>query len=56
MDLEFAFGERSPADAMAKLESSIRVDFFLILRLLASTASDDEKSLFDVLTKPLASF
>lgn len=56
MGLEFTFGERSPADAMCKLKSSLQVEFFLVLRFLTSTATDDEKSLSDVLTRTLASF
>jgi hypothetical protein len=56
MGLEFTFGERSSADAIGKLKSSLQVEFFLALRFLTSTASDDEKSLSDVLTKRLASF
>jgi len=56
MGLEFTFGERSSADAIGKLKSSLQVEFFLVLRFLTSTASDDEKLLSNVLTRQLASF
>jgi hypothetical protein len=34
MGLEFTFGERSSADAIGKLKSSLQVEFFLVLRFL----------------------